>query len=303
MGGGTGTGSAPVVAQVAKACGALTVGVVTKPFDYEGRRKMRVAQEGIARMRESVDTLIVIPNQALFKMADRSLNYKNAFHKVDDVLRQAVQSITDVINTTGFMNVDFSDVRTAMSEQGEAIMGIGMGHGEKRALEAAVAALNNPLLEETSIRGARNVLINITSNGDISMPEIDEIVSKITEEADPEAIIKTGLVENADLDDGLQVTVIATGFRGVVASIGGQRKEAGRQDVISPDEWEKIMIGGRTKPQAAPAAGLGGAGFGAPAFTRRSFDPADIEVPTVLRDQRRLTLLDNEGRELRRVAV
>jgi cell division protein FtsZ len=215
MGGGTGTGSAPVIAQVAREIGALTVGVVTTPFEFEGQRKMSLAEEGIAKMREAVDTLIIIPNEHLWSIIDKKTTKKEAFLKADDVLRQGVQGISDLITVSGDMNVDFADVKTTMSGQGEALMGIGIGTGDERAKDAASKAIDNPMLKDTTIAGAQHILINITAGDEIRAFEMKEIADYIKEKADPNALIKVGTVENVeDLGDTLQVTVIATGFRG-----------------------------------------------------------------------------------------
>ncbi|GMO27298.1 MAG: cell division protein FtsZ [Spirochaetaceae bacterium] len=213
MGGGTGTGSAPVIAQLARENGALTVGVVTKPFDFEGRQKMRLAEEGIIKMRESVDTLIVIPNQHLLKLCDRHLGMKDAFKKADDVLRQGVQGISDLITREGEINIDFADVREFMSGRGDALMGIGTGSGENRAASAAADALSNPMLEESSINGATHVLVNITASESFSLPEFEEVVKIITEKVSEDAMIKSGWIIDNSLDDRIMVTVIATGFK------------------------------------------------------------------------------------------
>jgi cell division protein FtsZ len=214
MGGGTGTGAAPVIAQTAREQGALTVGVVTTPFEFEGKRKMDLAEEGIARMREAVDTLIIIPNEHLWSIIERKTTKKAAFLMADDVLRQGVQGISDLITVSGDMNVDFADVKTTMAGQGEALMGIGVGAGENRAAEAAKKAVDNPMLKDATIAGAQHILINITAGNEILAFEMKEIAEYIKEKADPNALIKVGTVEGEGQNDSLQVTVIATGFRG-----------------------------------------------------------------------------------------
>jgi cell division protein FtsZ len=213
MGGGTGTGAAPVIAQVAREQGALTVGVVTTPFEFEGLRKRELAEEGLAKMREAVDTLIIIPNEHLWSVIDSKTTKREAFLKADDVLRQGVQGISDLITVSGDMNVDFADVKTTMEGQGEALMGIGIGMGENRALDAAKRAVENPMLKDTTIAGARHILINITAGDEIMAFEMKEIADYIKEKADPKALIKVGTVEDEGGEDRLQVTVIATGFR------------------------------------------------------------------------------------------
>jgi cell division protein FtsZ len=214
MGGGTGTGAAPIIAQMAQDVGALTVAVVTKPFSFEGSRRRRVAEEGILQLGEHVDTLITIPNDRLLKFVERNTNFSEAMSIADDVLRQAVQGIADIITVPGLINRDFADVRTVMQGMGHAIMGIGSASGEHRAVEAAQQAIASPLLEETSIDGARGLLINITGGEDVTLNEINEAAEIITEGADPTAQILFGAVVNPELEDSLQVTVIATGFHG-----------------------------------------------------------------------------------------
>jgi cell division protein FtsZ len=212
MGGGTGTGAAPVVASISRELGILTVGVVTKPFQYEGYRRLSHADEGIRDLRRHVDTLLVIPNQRLLGIVDKTTPLLEAFKVADDVLRQAIQGIADVITTTGHVNVDFADVRTIMSHTGRAVMGMGVSRGTNRAIEAAQKAINCPLLEEGSVEGARGVLLNITGGPNMSLHEIEEAASIIQQTADPEANIIVGQVINPDLGDDLVVTVIATGF-------------------------------------------------------------------------------------------
>ena len=212
MGGGTGTGAAPVIAQISREMGALTVAVVTKPFQFEGRQRMRQAEEGLEELRCAVDTIITIPNQRLLGVIDKRTPFKQAFTIVDDVLRQAVQGISDVIMMGGYINLDFADVKTVMSSMGRAVMGIGTARGDNRAVEAAQKAISSPLLEEGSIDGARGVLINITGGPDLAMTEIIEASTIIQEAADPEANIIFGSVINEDMADEVHVTVIATGF-------------------------------------------------------------------------------------------
>jgi cell division protein FtsZ len=212
MGGGTGTGAAPVAASVARELGALTVGVVTKPFQYEGHRRMSHAEEGLRELRKHVDTLLVIPNQRLLAIVDKNTPLLEAFKVADDVLRQAIQGIADVITTTGHVNVDFADVRTVMTYTGRAVMGMGVGRGTNRAVEAAQKAISSPLLEEGTVEGARGVLLNITGGASLSLHEVDEASSIIKDTADPQANIIVGQVINPDLGEELVVTVIATGF-------------------------------------------------------------------------------------------
>jgi cell division protein FtsZ len=212
MGGGTGTGAAPVVGSVAKEIGALTVGVVTKPFHFELERKMEISEEGIAKLLEVVDTLIVLPNQQLIEIIDRKTSIMEAFRIADDVLRQGVQGISDLITVPGEINIDFADVKTIMNMSGGALMGTGVGKGDNKALEAAQMAINNPLLEDATIDGAKGILVNVTGGPDLSLFEYDEIVKLITNTAYNEAMIIAGMVIDHSLSNEVRVTVIATGF-------------------------------------------------------------------------------------------
>ena len=211
MGGGTGTGAAPVVAEVAKQSGALTVGIVTKPFSFEGKRRMRQAEEGIARLAENVDTLIVIPNDRL-KDVIAGAPLQEAFRNADDVLRMGVKGISDIITCPGLVNVDFADVRSVMTEAGTALLGIGIGSGRSRALEAAQAAMNSPLLEAARIDGAKGCVINITGGKDMTLEDMTSASEIIYDVVDPEANIIVGAVIDESMEGERQVTVIATGF-------------------------------------------------------------------------------------------
>lgn len=211
MGGGTGTGAAPVVAEVAKELGALTVGVVTRPFSFEGRKRSSQGELGIAALKEKVDTLIVIPNDRLLEIVDKNTPMLEAFREADNILRQGVQGISDLIATPGLINLDFADVKTIMTERGSALMGIGVGSGENRAAEAARRAISSPLLE-TSIDGARGVLMNITGGTNLSLYEVNEAADIVSSAADPDVNMIFGAVINEDLKNELVVTVIATGF-------------------------------------------------------------------------------------------
>lgn len=211
MGGGTGTGAAPFVADIAKELGALTVGVVTKPFSFEGQRRKKIAELGIAEMKDRVDTLITIPNDRLLQVIDKKTSLFDAFGVVDDVLRQGVQGIADLIVYHGIINVDFADVKAIMSDAGSALMGIGHGTGDNRAIEAARAAIDSPLLE-LSIDGAKGILFNITGGPDLGMYEIDEAAKAITEAADGDANIIFGAIIDEAMQGEVKITVIATGF-------------------------------------------------------------------------------------------
>src|SRR5205809_1227611 len=217
LGGGTGTGRAPIVASLATELGALTVAVVTKPFLFEGRRRLQQAEQGLNELHESVDTVITIPNERLFGAVAQTASVTDAFKTADDVLRQAVQGISDLITVPGFINLDFADVRTIMQGMGMALMGTGYARGENRAIEATQEAITSPLLEEASIKGARGVLINITGGHDLTLYEINEAASIVREEADEAANIIFGHVLDDTMPDAMKITVIATGFRHEVA--------------------------------------------------------------------------------------
>lgn len=218
MGGGTGTGAAPVVAECAKEVGALTVGVVTKPFAFEGKRRRAAAEKGIEFLTQKVDTIIVIPNDKLLQVVDKKCSLSDAFGKADDVLRQGIKGISDLIQIPGLINLDFADVKTIMTEQGEALMGIGVASGENRAADAAKMAINSPLLE-TSIDGAKGILLNISGSANLSLFEINEAAEIISDAADPDANIIFGSVIDESLGDSVQVTVVATGFNSSTKSV------------------------------------------------------------------------------------
>lgn len=292
MGGGTGTGAVPVIAQIAREQGALTVGVVTRPFDFEGKAKQRLADEGIEKLRKSVDTLIVIPNQHLLKLVDRRTPIKQAFIMADDVLRQAVQGISDLITHPGIINIDFADVKTTMEGQGDAIMGIGNGEGDNRAVDAATNAINNPLLEDSNIEGANHILINITGNEDMTLMEVEEIVKIVTANADPEALIIYGSAIDNAMGDRLSVTVIATGFISSscqarvdrnAASARSERERKSDDSFLTGNEWKQL-----NERKDKPVAGLGtrnGPVASQPVFAPSSGD--DLDTPTVMRMQQK----------------
>ena len=211
MGGGTGTGAAPIVAEVARELGILTVGIVTKPFEFEGKRRMAQAEAGIAELRKQVDSLVVIPNERLKLISEQKITLANAFEAADNVLRQGVQSISDLINVPGLVNLDFADVTTVMKDAGYAHMGVGSAQGKEKAELAASMAISSPLLE-TSINGAKGVIINITSSADVGLDEVDMASSMITKAAHPDANIIWGAAFDENLDDEMKITVIATGF-------------------------------------------------------------------------------------------
>ncbi|MCA1367573.1 cell division protein FtsZ [Bradyrhizobium sp. BRP14] len=222
MGGGTGTGAAPIVAQAARNKGILTVGVVTKPFHFEGGRRMRIADQGIADLQKSVDTLIVIPNQNLFRIANDKTTFADAFAMADQVLYSGVACITDLMVKEGLINLDFADVRSVMREMGRAMMGTGEASGEGRAMAAAEAAIANPLLDETSMKGAQGLLISITGGRDLTLFEVDEAATRIREEVDPDANIILGATFDEDLEGLIRVSVVATGIDRTAAEVAGR---------------------------------------------------------------------------------
>ena len=212
LGGGTGTGATPVVARAAREQGMLTVGVVTKPFHFEGAQRMRLAEEGLRELQQFVDTLIIIPNQNLFRLANENTTFTEAFALADDVLYQGVKGVTDLMVSPGLINLDFADVRAVMDEMGKAMMGTGEAEGERRALEAAEAAIANPLLDEVSMKGARGVLINITGGSDMTLFEVDEAANRIREEVDPDANIIFGAAFDETMNGSMRVSLVATGI-------------------------------------------------------------------------------------------
>ena len=212
LGGGTGTGAAPIIAEIARECSVLTVAVVTKPFQFEGKKRNIQAEEGIAQLRDAVDTLIVVPNQRLLSLGGRSLSLLEAFKKADDILYQAVKGISDLILVPGLINLDFADVKNIMSDMGMAVMGTGVAGGENRAIEAAQKAISSPLLEDNTIQGAHGILLNITGGPDMSLYEVNEASSLIQAEAHEDANIIFGTVIDENMKDEIRITVIATGF-------------------------------------------------------------------------------------------
>ena len=260
-GGGTGTGGAPVVANIARSLGALTIGVVTRPFTFEGRRRANQAEDGIAELREEVDTLIVIPNDRLLSISDRQVSVLDAFKSADQVLLSGVQGITDLITTPGLINLDFADVKSVMSEAGSALMGIGSARGDDRAVAAAEMAISSPLLE-ASIDGARGVLLSISGGSDLGLFEINEAAQLVSEAAHPEANIIFGAVIDDALGDEVRVTVIAAGFDG-----GQPPARAGqRARRLAPAKREEPVRRCRPPSSARPS-------FGASAASPRARTP------------------------------
>lgn len=276
LGGGTGTGAAPVIAEVARECGALTVAVVTKPFQFEGKRRNLQAEEGIALLREVVDTLIVVPNQRLLSLGGRNLSLLEAFKKADDILYQAVKGISDLIIVPGLINLDFADVKNIMSDMGMALMGTGIASGENRAVEAAQRAISSPLLEDNTIQGAQGILLNITGGPDLSLVEVNEASTLIQAEAHEDANIIFGTVIDENMTDEIRITVIATGFEDVakrkqissnVSRLGGFMRE----DLDTPTYLR------RNKP--------GSQGNVLTMGIDEENENVDIEIPTFLRRQ------------------
>jgi cell division protein FtsZ len=282
MGGGTGTGGAPVVAEVARELGILTVAVVTRPFPFEGKKRLKIAREGVAELQQHVDSLITIPNEKLLEVLGKNTSLLDAFREANDVLLGAVQGIADLIIRPGMINVDFADVRTVMSEMGMAMMGTGSATGEDRAREAAEKAINSPLLDDVDLHGARGILVNITAGLDLSLGEFSEVGDTIEEFASEEATVVVGTVIDPDMTEELKVTVVATG-------LGAETSRAPLQvvDTYKPEEVmgepdyaaldrpaiarRKAAAGGRSAPMAPDTAG-GEEYFDIPAFLRRQAD-------------------------------
>ncbi|MGI9490847.1 MAG: cell division protein FtsZ [Geminicoccaceae bacterium] len=265
MGGGTGTGAAPVIARAVREQGILTVGVVTKPFHFEGTHRMRVAEGGLAELQQYVDTLLVIPNQNLFRLANERTTFADAFKLADNVLHMGVRGVTDLMVMPGLINLDFADIRTVMSEMGKAMMGTGEADGERRAVEAAEAAISNPLLDEVSMKGARGVLINITGGMDMTLFEVDEAANRVREEVDPEANIIVGSTMDESMEGQMRVSVVATGI-----DAGDQPAYGQSQPAAEPQPTAAPTF--RLRPQGQPASGT------EPAASRS--DPGTIRTPS-----------------------
>jgi len=321
LGGGTGSGAAPILASLAAEIGALTVAVVTKPFGFEGRRRLMIADRAVEELRTAVDTLITIPNERLLNFVERGTPLSEAFRIADDVLRQAVQGISDLITVPGEVNVDFADVRTIMTGMGMALMGTGVAKGDNRALEAAQRAISSPLLEETSIQGAKGVLINISGGRDLTLYEVAEAAQIIGEAVDPDANIISGMVIDETLEEAMKVTVIATGFDEVASgerpaphpdlvrsrerrSVGVEEREPARFDHREPAEpvEHQPQAPAYRRPQRGPEPADGGAEaepeipFYRKVLAHRQTEDSggfgpnwsnvdDYDIPTVLRKQ------------------
>ncbi len=262
MGGGTGTGGAPIVASIAKSVGALVIGIVTKPFRWEGKKRMMNAEAGIQELRQFVDSLIVIPNERILNILDSAVGALTAFDKPNEVLYEATRGIADIITVPGIINVDFADVRSVMNQSGEALMGCGISSGENRAVEAAQKAISSPLLEGVSVKGAKNILLNVTSSSSLTMQEIEEGNRVIYEAAGEEANVIFGLVNKEDMNEYVSYTVIATGFssKSEFAAPSKPKKQEAK-----PDKKEEFVFGG---------------------FNSKNYDPEDednLDIPTIFR--------------------
>jgi cell division protein FtsZ len=285
MGGGTGTGAAPIIAEIARETGALTVGVVTKPFLFEGKVRMRQADDGIQQLKRCVDTLITIPNQRLLNVVGKNTRLRDAFRKADEVLHNAVKGISDTITVSGLVNVDFADVRTVMSEMGMALMGEGIAQGENRAVEAAQRAISSPLLEDISIDGARGMLVNVTAGNDLTLHEVHEAITLIQESVHPDANVIFGAVIDDEMEEEIRITVIATGIGRAekakldldkkVASIAGRTPFAGEN--VFQDELDVPTFRRTQRKEADPLRIIKAGG------TSSRREEADLDVPTFLR--------------------
>ncbi|HEX2122635.1 MAG TPA: cell division protein FtsZ, partial [Thermoanaerobaculia bacterium] len=312
LGGGTGTGAVPIIASLAAEIGALTVAVVTKPFGFEGRRRMQQAERGVEELRNAVDTLITIPNERLLNFVERGTSLNEAFKIADDILRQAVQGISDLITVPGEINLDFADVKTIMHGMGMALMGTGVSSGEHRAVEAAQRAISSPLLEEASIEGAKGVLINVTGGSDMTLFEVHEAASVIQEAADEEANIIFGTVIDPRIKDEIKVTVIATGFDAATKGLLNTRGESLSAQTASRAHTqpagvpyrpfaprEKELAAQHEEPPSPPQIGAEGEIYDPPFFRRGftrpdgsgGFGPMassdfgnDLDIPTVIRN-------------------
>ncbi|MCH5138416.1 cell division protein FtsZ [Clostridiaceae bacterium UIB06] len=272
MGGGTGTGAAPVIAEIAKSMGILTVGVVTKPFPFEGRKRMLHAEMGIKNLKERVDTLVTIPNERLLSIVDKKTTLMESFKYADDVLRQGVQGISDLITIPGLVNLDFADVRTIMIDKGLAHMGVGRGTGDNRAQEAAKQAISSPLLE-TSIVGATGVLLNITGGPDLGLLEINEAAEIVQDAADPDANIIFGAVIDENIKDEIRITVIATGFETEKAQV--KQTESTQPIANIPQNPQTTSNFNSNRDEAAATAEY------------KTYDETNLEIPAFLRRQRK----------------
>ena len=283
MGGGTGTGAAPVVAQIAKEEGILTVAVITKPFPFEGKKRMSVAMKGIEELSNIVDSLITIPNEKLLPVLGKGVTLLDAFKAANNVLLGAVQGISELITKQGLINVDFADVRTVMSEMGIAMMGTGAATGEGRAREAAEAAIASPLLEDIDIAGAKGILVNVTAGLDLSIGEFEEVGAAIKEFASEDAIVVVGTVIDPDLNDELRVTLVATGLN-EAASVAAEPKQAGKPDIRLVDNQGRRGSGWE-HDKSQQERSRTGTSSKSPVTADRGFDTEYLDIPAFLRKQ------------------
>lgn len=286
MGGGTGTGAAPVVAEIAKDLGALTVGVVTRPFTFEGRKRSTQAVGGISVLKEKVDTLIVIPNDRLLEIVDKNTPMLEAFREADNVLRQGVQGISDLIAVPGLINLDFADVKTIMTERGSALMGIGVGTGENRAAEAAKKAISSPLLE-TSIDGAKGVLMNITGGANLSLYEVNEAADIVSSASDPEVNMIFGSVINEELKDEILVTVIATGFDESEKMVNNQQRAERPRMQQAPTSNQSHSSQTQSQPQSQSQGQSREESQESRNTSYTNADSDTLDIPTFLRNRSR----------------
>jgi len=279
MGGGTGTGAAPVIAEAIKTIGALTVAVVTKPFDLEGKRRKKIAEEGLKNLKDNVDSLIAIPNQRLFSLAEKTTTLLEGFKLADEVLLHAIKSISDLINIPGLINLDFADAKTIMSNMGMAFMGIGLSSGENRATEAANKAISNPLLDNITIKGAKGILINITASSSLSLIDVEKATEFIQKEAHEDANIIFGAAIDESLGENIQITVIATGFDSARAEKNDYIREV-ENDIIE-NEMNKEF---ETSPQRDPVTAENVIKIGT--IISEFTDDGEYDIPTFVRNQR-----------------
>jgi cell division protein FtsZ len=277
MGGGTGTGAAPIIARIAKSLGILTVGVVTKPFGFELNRRMKQAEEGIAKLRHEVDTLIVIPNEKIFNIIDRKTPFLTAFARADEVLYQGVKGISDIIVETGYINIDFADAETVMRDQGDALMTMGYGQGDDRVMEAVSSAMDNPLLEDTSIKGATQILIYVSGGEDFSLIEYDEVVKAVTKDIHPDANVIAGMYIDPEMEDKIRITVIATGFESAASRKAqvfpnAEKAPPTLSEIITEEEFQNMRDRTKRQNDFLPH--------------RNNYAEEDLEIPTLIRDRR-----------------
>ncbi|HYM03723.1 MAG TPA: cell division protein FtsZ [Stellaceae bacterium] len=311
MGGGTGTGAAPVIARAAREAGILTVGVVTKPFHFEGTHRLRLAEAGIQELQKFVDTLIIIPNQNLFRVANERTTFADAFKMADDVLHSGVRGVTDLMVMPGLINLDFADIRAVMSEMGKAMMGTGEAEGDRRAIDAAEAAISNPLLDDVSMKGARGVLINITGGGDMTLFEVDEAANRIREEVDPEANIIFGSTFDDKLAGRMRISVVATGIdaealaqpRPVIQLVSDRSRDETAPVVATAEPVPPIAAEAvEAQPvvaqaEAAETAAVRGGAFIAPRpIEVAGARPMPMAQPTVAPDAYAAAAMENGGR-------